>query len=139
IALLLLESPKAMPRMTTKPISAENRSTQFSLCPDGRVQDKLPPVMIQAIDEAVAFVRSKSKLQPSVGVVLGSGLGNVVDALDVETTVPYNEIPGGAASTVWGHSGKMILGRAGKLPVVVLAGRMHYYEGHDMRAVVHLA
>lgn len=95
--------------------------------------------MIQAIDDAVAFVRSRTKLQPQVGVVLGSGLGNVVDALDVEATIPYNEIPGGAASTVWGHSGKMILGRAGKVPVVVLAGRMHFYEGHDMHAVVHLA
>jgi purine-nucleoside phosphorylase len=95
--------------------------------------------MIQAIDDAVAFVRSRTKLQPQVGVVLGSGLGNVVDALDVEATIPYNEIPGGAASTVWGHSGKMIVGRAGKVPVVVLAGRMHFYEGHDMRAVVHLA
>ena len=103
------------------------------------MQDKLPPAMIQAIDEAVAFVRSRTKIQPEVGIVLGSGLGNVVDALDIESTVPYNEIPGGAASTVWGHSGKMILGRAGKLPVVVLAGRMHFYEGHDMRAVVHLA
>src|SRR5947209_17887257 len=95
--------------------------------------------MIQAIDEAVAFVRSKSKIQPRAGIVLGSGLGNVVDALEVEATIPYSEIPGGAASTVWGHSGKMILGRAGNLPVVVLAGRMHFYEGHDMRAVVHLA
>ena len=95
--------------------------------------------MIQAIDEAVAFVRSKTSLQPEAGIVLGSGLGNVVDALDVEATIPYSEIPGGAASTVWGHSGKMIFGRAGKLPVVVLAGRMHFYEGHDMRAVVHLA
>ena len=103
------------------------------------MQDKLPPAMIQAIDEAVAFVRSKSTLQPKVGIVLGSGLGNVVDALDVDAAIPYSEIPGGAASTVWGHSGKMILGRAGDVPVVVLAGRMHFYEGHDMRAVVHLA
>jgi len=95
--------------------------------------------MIQAIDEAVSFVRSKTKLEPRAGIVLGSGLGNVVDALDVEASIPYSEIPGGAASTVWGHSGKMILGRAGNLPVVVLAGRMHFYEGHDMRAVVHLA
>jgi len=95
--------------------------------------------MIQAIDDAVAFVRSRTKLQPQVGVVLGSGLGNVVDALDAEATIPYSEIPGGAASTVWGHSGKMIVGRAGRVPVVVLAGRMHFYEGHDMRAVVHLA
>jgi purine-nucleoside phosphorylase len=95
--------------------------------------------MIPGIDDAVAFVRSKTKLQPQVGIVLGSGLGNVVDAIDAEATIPYSEIPGGAASTVWGHSGKMIIGRAGNVPVVVLAGRMHFYEGHDMRAVVHLA
>ena len=95
--------------------------------------------MIQAIDDAVAFVRSKTKLQPRAGIVLGSGLGNVVDALEIEATIPYSEIPGGAASTVWGHSGKMVLGRAGDLPVIVLAGRMHFYEGHDMGAVVHLA
>ena len=90
--------------------------------------------MIQAIDDAVAYVRSKSKLQPAVGIVLGSGLGNVVDAIDAEATIPYSEIPGGAASTVWGHSGKMIIGRAGGVPVVVLAGRMHFYEGHDLQA-----
>jgi purine-nucleoside phosphorylase len=95
--------------------------------------------MIQAIDEAVAFVRSKTQLQPQVGIVLGSGLGNVVDAIEADAVIPYSEIPGGAASTVWGHSGKMIIGRAGEVPVVVLAGRMHFYEGHDMRAVVHLA
>jgi purine-nucleoside phosphorylase len=95
--------------------------------------------MIQAIDEAVTFIRGKSSIEPRVGIVLGSGLGNVVDALDIDAAIPYSEIPGGAASTVWGHSGKMILGRAGDVPVVVLAGRMHFYEGHDMRAVVHLA
>jgi purine-nucleoside phosphorylase len=95
--------------------------------------------MIQAIDAAVSYVRSKTQLQPEVGVVLGSGLGNVVDAIDADAVIPYSEIPGGAASTVWGHSGKMIVGRAGDVPVVVLAGRMHFYEGHDMRAVVHLA
>src|SRR5438132_4175797 len=95
--------------------------------------------MIEAIDQAVAFVRSRTSVQPRVGVVLGSGLGNVVDALDIETTIPYSEIPGGAASTVWGHSGKLVIGHAGALPVVILGGRMHFYEGHDMRAVVHLA
>jgi len=95
--------------------------------------------MLEAIDKAVAAVRKRSKLQPTVGVVLGSGLGNVVKAIDVETEIPYADIPGAKASTVMGHSGKMILGRAGNVPVVVLSGRMHFYEGHDMRAVVHLA
>ena len=74
------------------------------------MQDKLPPAMIQAIDDAVAFVRSKTKLQPRAGIVLGSGLGDVVSAIDTDAAIPYSEIPGGAASTVWGHSGKMIVG-----------------------------
>jgi purine-nucleoside phosphorylase len=95
--------------------------------------------MLQTINEAVAAIRSKTKIQPEVGIVLGSGLGNVVDAIEAETTIPYSDIPGAKGSTVAGHSGKMILGRAGKTPVVVLSGRMHYYEGHTMGAVVHLA
>jgi purine-nucleoside phosphorylase len=95
--------------------------------------------MIQTINEAAQLVRSRSSVVPEVGIVLGSGLGNVVDAIDVDIAIPYSEIPGAVGSTVAGHAGKMILGRAGKTPVVVLAGRMHYYEGHDMRAVVHLA
>jgi purine-nucleoside phosphorylase len=95
--------------------------------------------MLEAIDKAVAAVRKRSKLQPVVGVVLGSGLGNVVKAIDVETEIPYAEIPGAKASTVMGHSGKMILGHAGKVPVVVLSGRMHFYEGYEMREVTLLA
>ncbi|PYQ30285.1 MAG: purine-nucleoside phosphorylase [Acidobacteria bacterium] len=95
--------------------------------------------MIKAIEEAVAFVRSRTRIQPQAGVVLGSGLGSVVDAVEVETEIPYAEIPGGKAATVWGHQGKMILGRVGKLPVVLLGGRMHYYEGYDMQEVMLLA
>ena len=95
--------------------------------------------MIQKIDDAVSLIRSRSKLQPRVGVVLGSGLGNVVDSIDVEAEIPYGEIPGAKASTVVGHAGKLILGRAGTTPVAVLAGRMHFYEGHDMSDVMLLA
>jgi purine-nucleoside phosphorylase len=95
--------------------------------------------MIETINEAVSAIKAKSKIQPKVGIVLGSGLGNVVDGIDVDTTIGYGDIPGAKASTVAGHSGKMILGRAGDTPVVVLSGRMHYYEGHNMTSVVHLA
>ena len=94
---------------------------------------------IQAIDEAVAYIRSRSALQPQVGVILGSGLGNVVNAVDIETAIPYGEIPGARASTVLGHQGRLILGRAGQLPVVLLQGRVHYYEGYEMAEVMFLA
>ena len=95
--------------------------------------------MLEAIDKAVAAIRKHSRLQPTVGVVLGSGLGNVVKAIDVETEIPYADIPGAKASTVMGHSGKMILGRVGDVAVVVLSGRMHFYEGYEMREVTLLA
>jgi purine-nucleoside phosphorylase len=95
--------------------------------------------MLEAINNAVSFVRSKSQIEPQVGIVLGSGLGNVVDAVDIETTIPYAEIPGAKAATVIGHSGRMVLGRAGKLPVVILSGRMHFYEGYEMSEVMLLS
>ena len=95
--------------------------------------------MLEAIDKAVALVRKRSKVQPQVGVVLGSGLGNVMQGITIETEIPYAEIPGAKASTIVGHQGKLVLGHAGNLPVVVLSGRMHFYEGYEMSEVVLLA
>ncbi len=95
--------------------------------------------MINAIDEAVRYVRSKSSIQPQVGVILGSGLGDVVDAVEVEVAIPYGEIPGARASTVMGHQGRMILGRAKNVPVVVMQGRVHFYEGYEMDEVMFLS
>lgn len=94
--------------------------------------------MIDSINEAAAFVRSKTSIAPQVGVILGSGLGNVVDALDVETAIPYGDIPGARASTVLGHQGRLVLGRAKELPVVVMQGRVHFYEGYEMGEVMFL-
>src|SRR5439155_19719909 len=95
--------------------------------------------MIESIDDAVAFVRSKPSIQPQVGVIFGSGLGNVVDALEVETSIPYSDIPGAKASTVVGHQGRMILARVNQTPVVVMQGRIHFYEGHEMAEVMFLS
>ena len=95
--------------------------------------------MLSAIDEAVAYVRSKSALQPEVGVILGSGLGDVVDAVEIDTAIPYGEIPGARASTVMGHQGRLILGRARGAVVAVMQGRVHFYEGYDMNEVMFLS
>jgi purine-nucleoside phosphorylase len=95
--------------------------------------------MIDSIDRAVQFIRSRTRIQPEVAAVLGSGLGNVVEAVDVDTEIPYGDIPGGKAATVIGHQGKMIFGHAGKRPVVLLSGRMHFYEGYEMAEVMHLS
>jgi purine-nucleoside phosphorylase len=95
--------------------------------------------MVQAISEAVAYIRNKSKVKPQVGVILGSGLGNVVDAVEIDATIPYSEIPGARASTVVGHQGRMILGRAKGVEVAVMQGRVHFYEGYEMDEVMFLA
>ncbi len=94
--------------------------------------------MIKPIDEAVSFIRSRTKLQPAAGVILGSGLGDVVDAIEVETAISFGEIPGAKASGVAGHQGRLVLGRARKTPVAVMQGRIHFYEGHEMSEVMFL-
>jgi purine-nucleoside phosphorylase len=95
--------------------------------------------MIESIDKAVAYVRTRSQIQPLVGVILGSGLGHVVDSIRQDVAIPYSEIPGAKASSVAGHSGRMVFGHAGNVPVVVMQGRVHFYEGHDMDAVTFLS
>jgi purine-nucleoside phosphorylase len=95
--------------------------------------------MIERIDEAVRYIRSRSALQPEVGVILGSGLGDVVDAVEIETAIPYSEIPGAKASTVLGHQGRMIFGQANGRRVVVMQGRVHFYEGYEMHEVMFLS
>ena len=95
--------------------------------------------MINAINEAASFIRAKSSLQPEVGVILGSGLGDVVDAVDIEVAIPYGDIPGARASTVLGHQGRLILGRANGTPVAIMQGRVHFYEGYEMDEVMFLA
>ena len=95
--------------------------------------------MLKTIDAAVSFIRSRTKIQPEIGVILGSGLGNVVEAIEADVAIPYSDIPGAKASTVVGHQGRMILGRAGEVPVVVLQGRVHFYEGYEMEEVLFLS
>jgi purine-nucleoside phosphorylase len=92
-----------------------------------------------ALNEAAAYVRSKTSINPQAGVILGSGLGDVVDAVDVETIIPYSEIPGARASTVMGHQGRLVLGHARGVPVAVMQGRVHFYEGYEMDEVMFLA
>lgn len=95
--------------------------------------------MINELNQAADYVRSKSSIAPQVGVILGSGLGDVVDAIDIDTAISYGEIPGARASTVMGHQGRLILGHANGVPVAVMQGRVHFYEGYDMNEVMFLA
>jgi purine-nucleoside phosphorylase len=92
--------------------------------------------VLQQIEEAVRVIRSRCTLEPRVGIVLGSGLGNLVREIVVEQEIPYERVPHFPVSTVEGHEGKLIFGRLSGQPVVVLQGRFHYYEGYTPQQVV---
>ena len=86
-------------------------------------------------DETAARIRKLTGLRPKLGVVLGSGFHGVVNEMEVETRIPYRKLPGFPAPTVKGHAGELFVGRMGGTPIVVLSGRAHYYEGHEMEIV----
>lgn len=81
------------------------------------------------LDDAVRRIREESDLEPSVGVVLGSGLGGLADDVEDRVEIPYGEIPGWPVSTAVGHAGVLVLGRVDGVPVAVMRGRAHLYEG----------
>jgi len=88
------------------------------------------------IAEAIKAIRSRSALRPGMGVVLGSGLGAFANELTGCTRVPYGEIPGWPGSTAAGHDGTLVLGHLGAIPLAVMAGRAHLYEGYSPAEVV---
>jgi purine-nucleoside phosphorylase len=84
---------------------------------------------------AADSVRRASGLAPDVAIILGTGLGGLADEIQLETAVPYEEIPGFPLSTVESHAGRLLLGHLGTRPVVAMQGRFHRYEGYDLAAV----
>jgi purine-nucleoside phosphorylase len=85
------------------------------------------------IDAAVQAIRGRSALQPRVAIILGTGLGGLAGRIQVETSIPYEEIPGFPLSTVESHTGRLLLGTLGGKPVVAMQGRFHRYEGYTLR------
>jgi purine-nucleoside phosphorylase len=84
---------------------------------------------------AAAVIRGRSKRRPEVAIVLGTGLGALAGEIEVETAIPYGEIPGFPLSTVESHSGRLLLGRLAGRAVVAMQGRFHRYEGYDLGQV----
>jgi len=84
---------------------------------------------------AADFIQSRSSTQPSVAIVLGSGLGAFADELTNATVIPYAEIPSFARATVEGHAGRLVLGKAADVSVVAMQGRFHFYEGYSLQEV----
>ena len=84
------------------------------------------------IHNAVAYLRSQTSAEPTVGMILGSGLGDFADTLENRRVIPFTEIPDFPAATVPGHTGAFVFGTRNGQSVVCLQGRLHYYEGHPM-------
>ncbi|MDH6387762.1 purine-nucleoside phosphorylase [Dysgonomonas sp. PH5-37] len=91
--------------------------------------------MLKRIQETADFIKSKFTDIPNYAIILGTGLGDLVNSITNKQELPYTEIPNFPISTVEGHSGKLIVGQLGNKTVLAMQGRFHYYEGYDMRQV----
>ena len=90
----------------------------------------------EKVENCVAQIRQKTDFVPRVALILGSGLGALADEIETELVISYNEIEGFPVSTVAGHEGRFVFGYIGGTPVVIMQGRVHYYEGYPMADVV---
>ncbi len=91
--------------------------------------------MLGKIKEAVRYIEDKVVTKPKIGIILGSGIGELADEIDAEVTIPYDTIPNFPVSTVKGHQGQLIFGKLNGVPIVAMKGRFHYYEGYNMQEV----
>ncbi len=90
---------------------------------------------LEEIDQIAAIIRSRTRYQPRAGLILGSGLGDLADAVEKADVVPVSDLPQWPLSTVAGHAGRLVIGELEGQPVLVLQGRVHYYEGYSMAQV----
>ncbi len=91
--------------------------------------------MLQKIKETADYIKTRVDSLPKIGIILGTGLGELVNHIDIKNIIEYSEIPNFPISTVEGHSGRLIFGNLGDKYVVAMQGRFHYYEGYDMKEV----
>lgn len=91
--------------------------------------------MIDKIKETAEFIRQQVNDTPAIAIILGTGLGQVTDLMQISKEIDYKDIPNFPVSTVEGHSGKLIFGNLGGKYVMAMSGRFHYYEGYDMKQV----
>lgn len=93
--------------------------------------------VLDKLQETTQYIRTQSQLKPRIGIVLGSGLGAFVKHINVECEIPFAEIPNFAAPSVEGHNGRLVLGSLHEVPLAIMQGRVHYYEGHTMEQVAY--
>lgn len=87
------------------------------------------------INEAASFIKSKIAVEPSTGLILGSGLGDLADEIENKVVIEYKEIPHFPVSTVAGHAGRLVIGQLKGQDVIAMQGRFHYYEGYSMQEI----
>ena len=92
-------------------------------------------MLYEKIQEAISFIRLRTDFQPTIGIILGTGLGGLVENITVTEKIRYNDIPNFPTSTVESHSGELIFGELAGKKVVAMSGRVHYYEGYSMKEV----
>ncbi|MFN5416367.1 MAG: purine-nucleoside phosphorylase [Flavobacteriia bacterium] len=91
--------------------------------------------MLEQFNESVKYLKSRTSVEPTVGIILGTGLGGLVKEIEIIDEISYSDIPNFPVSTVEGHSGKLIFGNLGGKKVMAMQGRFHFYEGYDMKQV----
>ncbi len=94
-----------------------------------------PFITLQQIDEVADAIRTRTNHQPTIGIILGSGLGGLADAVQNADVVPFGDLPHWPTSTVLGHSGRLVIGELQGKTVIVMQGRIHFYEGYSMSQV----
>ena len=92
--------------------------------------------MLKAINKSVSFIKDKSGMQPEIAIILGTGLGGLVDDMKVTCSLSYKDIPNFPVSTAPGHNGRLIFGHLGGKNVMAMQGRFHFYEGYTMQELI---
>jgi purine-nucleoside phosphorylase len=92
-------------------------------------------VTLPQIDETTEAVRARTKYQPRIGIILGSGLNDLANSVQNADIIPYGELPNWPRSTVHGHAGRLVIGNLEDQPVLVMQGRVHFYEGYSMSQI----
>lgn len=91
--------------------------------------------MLDKIKITTEYIQSRTSVKPEIGIILGTGLGALVEEIEIIDSISYEDIPNFPVSTVEGHSGRLIFGKLGGKSVVAMQGRFHYYEGYNMKQV----
>lgn len=96
----------------------------------------MPEFTIDMYDRAADVIRERAAIRPTVGLILGSGLNSLADTVENAVRIPYGDIPHFPISTVEGHAGRLVVGELAGVPVCVMQGRLHFYEGYSMQQTV---